>query len=70
MGAEPGAPRCAASHMASGSSFPSGLCVCRPGRWEGVLFKDYHLIFISGCGWGCRILCQEDSCLRVLLSHT
>ena len=69
MGAEPGAPRCAASHVASGSSFPSGLCVCRPGRWEGVLFKDYHLIFIFGCGWACWILCQEDSCLRVLLLH-
>lgn len=35
-----------------------------PGRWEGVLFKHYHLIFIFGCGWARRIPCQEDSSLR------
>lgn len=44
-----------------------GPGVCTPGRWEGVLFKDHDLIFIFGCGWACGIVCQEDSCLRVLL---
>lgn len=32
--------------------FEGSLC-SPPGRWEGVLFKRYHLIFIFGCGWAC-----------------
>lgn len=32
--------------------FEGSLC-SPPGRWEGVLFKHYHLIFIFGCGWAC-----------------
>lgn len=51
-----GPPGVLASHLAGWQkqlSFSSGLCVCRPGWWEGVLFKDYHLIFIFGCGWAC-----------------
>lgn len=57
-----------ASHLAGWrEQLFEGPGVCTPGWWEGVLFKDRHLIFIFGCGWACGIVCQEDSCLRVLL---
>lgn len=53
-GAEPRASRGQASHLAGGRNrFLRGPCVCTPGWWEGVLFKDYHLIFIFGCGQAC-----------------
>lgn len=45
-----GPPDAQPSHLTSWSKWLfSGPCVCTPGRWEGALFKVYHLIFIFGC---------------------